>query len=555
MKHSLVYCAAVIALLSCAAPSTAREWTDVTGAFRVEAEYVSSQDGVVKLKKADGSLIDVPLERLSTDDRQHVAELIQQAEKKAAEAVMPPWIDLPAPRQVLKYDREDALYMQFSPDGRFLACNSASKGIELWDLRNNRLARAFRHAHSGREVVFDFTPNGRTVVAARGNILMGWEVATGKQLFRDESLEAQPPITFSPDGKWIAMGGFDNNTGARFLQIVNAATRKRVQAIPMQQSPLGNGFVFSPDSKRLALGVNTAKRGSQRPNADGSFTFEPIAFLQVHAVPSLRLDAKSSPLKEGEGDMLNPVRFTDDGRHIVAYTHERLLFDANTGRRAPNVPSPAGSHEVFGQTELVAIWDAGVEPSHKRFVVWRPSDDTCVVRWNWPWPPVPEGWNGGTRSILTIDASGRQLAAMDRVAKEIRIYDLHPPGAKAADARPVPQQWFFNGQWEGADGHRFEFQLRLDVVESVATGEFLWKLASAPSGSPHSKRIGHGGTETVKGTFAPENRRFTLRGVRVSDPTLLATDQYDLLLSPDGQTISSDTDRAKLRGVLANGGD
>ena len=66
---------AILALLStlvsqCFAQT--RTWTDITGKFTVEAEFVDVTDGSVRLRKNDGSLIVVPLKRLRQVDGEHV---------------------------------------------------------------------------------------------------------------------------------------------------------------------------------------------------------------------------------------------------------------------------------------------------------------------------------------------------------------------------------------------------------------------------------------------------------------------------------------------------
>lgn len=50
----------------------AREWTDSTGVFTVEADLVEVAGGTVRLKKTDGTIIAVPLERLSDADQQYL---------------------------------------------------------------------------------------------------------------------------------------------------------------------------------------------------------------------------------------------------------------------------------------------------------------------------------------------------------------------------------------------------------------------------------------------------------------------------------------------------
>ncbi len=46
----------------------AREWTDVTGQYRVEAELIDFTDGVVRLRKEDGTEIAVPSPVPSIDE-------------------------------------------------------------------------------------------------------------------------------------------------------------------------------------------------------------------------------------------------------------------------------------------------------------------------------------------------------------------------------------------------------------------------------------------------------------------------------------------------------
>ncbi len=46
-----------------------RTWTDVTGKHKLEAKFVHFKDGKVRLKKKDGSEVDVPLEKLREADQ------------------------------------------------------------------------------------------------------------------------------------------------------------------------------------------------------------------------------------------------------------------------------------------------------------------------------------------------------------------------------------------------------------------------------------------------------------------------------------------------------
>lgn len=54
-------------------PTAVRTWTDATGGFRVEAEFVGLADGKVQLKRNDGKVITVPLDKLSEADQRFIS--------------------------------------------------------------------------------------------------------------------------------------------------------------------------------------------------------------------------------------------------------------------------------------------------------------------------------------------------------------------------------------------------------------------------------------------------------------------------------------------------
>ena len=67
--------------LNLAAPASAREWVDNTGHYRVEAEFLRLAESQVHLRKADGKVIAVPLNRLSEQDLQELRKLIVESAK------------------------------------------------------------------------------------------------------------------------------------------------------------------------------------------------------------------------------------------------------------------------------------------------------------------------------------------------------------------------------------------------------------------------------------------------------------------------------------------
>ncbi len=52
-------------------------WVDATGKFKIEASFMGVEDGVVTLKRADGSEVEVPLDKLSKESQDRVEELLK----------------------------------------------------------------------------------------------------------------------------------------------------------------------------------------------------------------------------------------------------------------------------------------------------------------------------------------------------------------------------------------------------------------------------------------------------------------------------------------------
>src|SRR5262249_42363710 len=95
------------------------------------------------------------------------------------------------------------------------------------------------------------SPDGKTLAAAYGiaserpGELKLWDVATGqsRSLFRDR--HALRCVTFSPDGKLVAAGGFDNVV--RLFEVEGG----KLKAILRGHTGGVNGVAFSPDGKLL----------------------------------------------------------------------------------------------------------------------------------------------------------------------------------------------------------------------------------------------------------------------------------------------------------------
>lgn len=67
-----------------------RTWTDSTGKFKIEAEFAGMELGKAKLKKKDGTVIQLPLEKLSDDDQEWIKHRIEQPPDESPPKVTQP---------------------------------------------------------------------------------------------------------------------------------------------------------------------------------------------------------------------------------------------------------------------------------------------------------------------------------------------------------------------------------------------------------------------------------------------------------------------------------
>ena len=86
---------ALCALLLVGTISAAREWTDSTGTFKVEAELVAVRAGKAILSKADGSVLSVAVDKLSAKDQAYLKSL--EAPKTPQPTAPQPAVPRPAP--------------------------------------------------------------------------------------------------------------------------------------------------------------------------------------------------------------------------------------------------------------------------------------------------------------------------------------------------------------------------------------------------------------------------------------------------------------------------
>ena len=158
--------------------------------------------------------------------------------------------------------------MGLSPDGKtlatrddkFLCFRDAATGKEL------RKLKYLSDAGGGRSPTewLTFTPDGKQVaVTLMGHAVHLIDVATGKVIRTFDMPAAASACVFSPDGKLMATGGYEQEKGVYYARLWEVATGKELRrfAIAHRTQPThwsARVLARRDDTRRRRLGRRTA---------------------------------------------------------------------------------------------------------------------------------------------------------------------------------------------------------------------------------------------------------------------------------------------------------
>lgn len=156
--------------------SAARTWTDRTGKHQVQAAFVSFEDGKVRLRKTDGAVITLPLEKLCSADQQYVKQLVANASAGSRPATQ-----VKPPKQTFKLA---------VPQGWKIVKHQQAKNHAWWVLQQEAggQVKSTVAIWSGNKFINDAPPSGRfkagnTIVASiwASRQAMCWALGTPGQ--------------------------------------------------------------------------------------------------------------------------------------------------------------------------------------------------------------------------------------------------------------------------------------------------------------------------------------------------------------------------------------
>ena len=154
---------------------------------------------------------------------------------------------------VLEGHTLDVTDIVFSPDRKTIASASWDCTLRLWDTDTGKTRKIFgKHTNSVNTVAF--SPDGKTIASAsrgliylwntKGSLLRLWYARTGEHVeYAVDHIDYVRTVVFSPDGKFLASGGYDSR-----LRLWEANTGNHIATLRGG----GDAVAFSPDGELLA---------------------------------------------------------------------------------------------------------------------------------------------------------------------------------------------------------------------------------------------------------------------------------------------------------------
>lgn len=348
--------------------------------------------------------------------------------------------------------RHDSTAIAYSPGGKFLASGGRGNDIRLFD------------AVSGKEIRRLVGHRARTYTAPRDprfpmDALIG---ATGEGGVNS--------VAFSPDGKLLASGGWDDT-----VRIWDVASGKELRKIEAHKAMVGR-VLFSPDGRHLA------SRGA----LDGTVRLWDVTTgLPLHKLVGL--------------SNINPWRFNHDmalaiapdGKTLAATARNSLVFfDLTSGTEIKRLPSHVYGITVAYSPDGKLLATGGVDEGKDVYSlrIWDVASGkqlrSCALPKNEPptylaWEP---GNSGKLAAVIAEDdmhifdaATGKEVVRLNHYWPSRVVYSPDGKTLTSAGSGPTIRQW------EAGTGKelRGEYQGHSSGVVAVAITEDGKRVASA----------------------------------------------------------------------------
>jgi WD40 repeat protein len=411
----------------------------------------------------------------------------------------------------------DAPGMAFTPDGAgFVAATVEVKEqavtghITLWDVTTGKELRDVKAVENAPVSGVAVAPGGKVIAYCSNGIVHACRADSGDALFQTRVSEPASGVTFSPDGKTLAVRGvtqwvhlLDAETGKELVVFGNRPARGGAGGVafavagPIAVAPEVRNLAFTSDGKRVV-------------NAAGGT-------VRVWAAAT----GEELPLSDGHLGPVTGAVLSADGRTVVSWGTDRTIrrWDAATGKPLGVFPVPPSATATAVSADGGAVAVAGSDGVIRLL---DPNGGKELLQFK----GHPRG-----AAALAFSPDGKVLAERGADAT-IRVYDL----ARGGEARQFAAQSVPNPAAPGAVvvAGTVRFQGAASALAFSPDGKLLATAGSASPVAFAPVPVNGRGRSNATISLIDVSTGKTVRKIEPSGPVV------GYAFSPDGRVLATE---------------